>query len=209
MPYHYHNDNSCDYDHTLPGHSPIIGFALDGYGIYGLYEDHPTKPDDLDVCNGHTGKVPANSTYGVPLGSSVYHYHVTSWAPYTIGCFGVPEGFTQAECKKLYNSSNKMSGKCNDEVYKVSTSDETYCYDLDCPCFDGRKSRLGRNTDITDCSDAPTPSQGPNILVWVVSVVMIVLIFGALGLYMFHRRARATVPLLNGRFEEADDIAMT
>ena len=38
MPYHYHNDLACDYDHTLPSHSPIIGWALDGYGIYGLYE---------------------------------------------------------------------------------------------------------------------------------------------------------------------------
>lgn len=36
MPYHYHNDLYCDYNHLAPGHSPLIGFALDGYGIYGL-----------------------------------------------------------------------------------------------------------------------------------------------------------------------------
>eukprot|EP00660_Eupelagonema_oceanica_P001440 gene1440-6546_t len=75
MPYHYHNDNSCDYDHNKAGHSPLIGFALDGYGIYGLYEDHPTKPSDLDACNGHVGTVPANSTYGITSSVSVYHYH--------------------------------------------------------------------------------------------------------------------------------------
>ena len=68
---HYHNDNACDYDHSLKQHSVLIGIALDGHGIYGLYESYnetseeQVTPDDLDACNGHTHGVPANATYGV------------------------------------------------------------------------------------------------------------------------------------------------
>jgi hypothetical protein len=87
MPYHYHNDDACDYDHKASGHSPLIGWGLDGVGIFGLYENNPTVPD-LDACNGHVGPVPANSEFGLPEGTSVYHYHVTNSAPYTLGCYG-------------------------------------------------------------------------------------------------------------------------
>jgi len=161
LPYHYHNDLACDYDHTLPKHSPIIGFALDGYGIYGLYESYDedaqeqVKPSDLDVCNGHVAMVPANETYGITE-TEVYHYHVTSWAPYTLGCFGPVD--TQAKCKTLYNSSEDAWGQCDDGIYLVKTPDEPdgYCYDTDCPCFDGRTDRYGRNSDETDCGTSYT-----------------------------------------------------
>jgi len=75
MPYHYHNDDACDYDHKAPGHSPLIGWGLDGVGIYGLWENNPNTAD-LDACNGHVGPVPADEEYGVPAGTSMYHYHV-------------------------------------------------------------------------------------------------------------------------------------
>jgi len=135
-PYHYHNDLACDYDHTVADHSPLIGIALDGYGIYGLYESYDAdtstqvKPDDLDTCNGHAKAVPANTTYGVD-GASVYHYHTTSWAPYTIGCFGVPEGVDQDSCKELYPYSDSGStGGCGDGIYGITTPETPggYCY---------------------------------------------------------------------------------
>jgi hypothetical protein len=159
MPYHYHGDNACDYDHTKSGHSPLIGFGLDGIGIYGLYETNPSKPTDLDACNGHVGPVPADSELGVS-GGSAYHYHVTSWAPYTLGCYGDPTGepVTQEQCKTFYPASTATDGSgpsvggCNDGTVAVTTSDhQSYCYDLDCPCFDGRTSKLGRNTEDTSC----------------------------------------------------------
>jgi len=148
MPYHYHNDNACDYDHKAPGHSPLVGFGLDGVGIYGLYEDNPTK-STLDACNGHFGPVPEDGAHGVAAGTSMYHYHVTSSAPYTLGCYGKAgvssnedsTPVTQAACKNMYST-------CEGTLTKVTLADGTkFCYDTDCPCFDGRTDRIGRNTE--------------------------------------------------------------
>lgn len=148
MPYHYHNDNSCDYNHTAAGHSPLIGFGLDGVGIYGLYENNPSTPS-LDTCNGHVAIVPADEEFGVPSSTQMYHYHVTNYAPYTIGCYGnsgiLSNPVDQDMCKTLYST-------CNDgDLAAVSVNGTAYCYDLDCPCFDGRSDRLGRNTLETSC----------------------------------------------------------
>jgi hypothetical protein len=67
----------CDYDKTAAGHSALIGVALDGRGLYGLYETTGTVPTDLDWCGGHTGNVPSwTATDGsaiYPAASSVYH----------------------------------------------------------------------------------------------------------------------------------------
>jgi hypothetical protein len=156
MPYHYHNDLKCDYDHTIEGHSPLIGLALDGYGVYGLYESYASgkqvKPSDLDTCNGHTATVPSNDTYGIDS-SSVYHYHTTSWAPYTIGCYGPVE--SQDECKSLYTAAGQFSG-CGSDILPLKTPEipDGYCYDVDCPCFDGDMTSIyGHNTDVSydDC----------------------------------------------------------
>ena len=52
-------------------HSPLIGFAYDGFPIYGPYESEGLMAKDaineqtLDACNGHTDSVRG------------YHYHVT------------------------------------------------------------------------------------------------------------------------------------
>merc|ERR1719178_520647 len=74
IPYHFHADMSCMYDdEDTSVHSPLIGFALDGYGIYGLYEGSGAVPT-LDTCGGHTAAVPEDATYGVDS-STVYHYH--------------------------------------------------------------------------------------------------------------------------------------
>jgi hypothetical protein len=63
--YHYHaatgvttNINQCD------GHAPMIGYALDGHGIYAHENEDGTSPTDLDACFGHS-----DATRG-------YHYHV-------------------------------------------------------------------------------------------------------------------------------------
>lgn len=161
IPYHYHNDLACDYDHTFQGHSPLIGFALDGYGIYGLYESYDEtsetqiRPTNLDTCNGHMAIAPENTSYGVPYSlDAIYHYHTTSWAPYTIGCYGPIE--SQDACKSLYDTSSSLSGQCNTGIYPIYTPDspEGYCYDTDCPCFDGSTDRYGTNTNqtIAECS---------------------------------------------------------
>ena len=69
------------------GHSPVIGFAFDGFAIHGPYESDGVMAKDLegamalDVCNGHTDDARG------------YHYHVTPGRfPYVIGGYhGTPE----------------------------------------------------------------------------------------------------------------------
>ncbi len=68
-------------------HSPIVGFAFDGFPLYGPYEANELKAMDatgaiaLDVCNGHS-----DAQRG-------YHYHVTPGRfPYILGGYaGVVE----------------------------------------------------------------------------------------------------------------------
>jgi hypothetical protein len=88
--YHYHKYPSCvksPFADDGRRHSPVLGFAFDGFPLYGPYEEAGVMARDLkgdralDVCNGHTD--PARG----------YHYHVTPGRfPYIIGGYaGVPE----------------------------------------------------------------------------------------------------------------------
>ena len=101
-PWHVHTSAACTLNSswtwaslaTLQGHSPLAAIMLDGRGLYGPFEAANQPPTTLDACNGHVGPVPAFSAIvnGVlvsyPAAASVYHYHVTSGAPFTVGCFG-------------------------------------------------------------------------------------------------------------------------
>ncbi|KAL4161323.1 hypothetical protein PRNP1_001878 [Phytophthora ramorum] len=59
--------------------SPLIGFAFDGFPLYGPYAENGQMPTDLDACNGRVGD------------DGTYRYHVTLVAPYLLGCFrGAP-----------------------------------------------------------------------------------------------------------------------
>jgi len=131
MPYHYHVPTRCEYSqHDSSVHSPLIAIALDGYGVYGVWEDDGEFPA-LDACNGHYGTVPANSTFGI-TSESVYHYHMTPYAPYTLGCFGPVESLDH--CKCLYddcgngNVASFTARRADGTDYTVTN------YDLDCPC---------------------------------------------------------------------------
>jgi YHYH protein len=88
--YHYHKYPSCvksPFADDGKQHSPIIGFAWDGFPVHGPYEEAGVKAKDLkgnralDVCNGHSDE------------ERGYHYHVTPGRfPYIIGGYaGVVE----------------------------------------------------------------------------------------------------------------------
>jgi hypothetical protein len=93
--YHYHDLSSCLADTgAVDGHSSLMGYALDGYGIYGPRSDDGSNVtnDELDACHGHIGEVEWD---GVTV--EVYHYHFTAEYPYTLGCFTgtpIPEALT-------------------------------------------------------------------------------------------------------------------
>ncbi|MBI3866769.1 MAG: YHYH protein [Planctomycetia bacterium] len=97
--YHYHKYPSCvksPFPDDGKQHSPIIGFAWDGFPVYGPYGKEGVMAKDLkeesalDVCNGH-----ADPERG-------YHYHVTPGRfPYLIGGYaGVPERSNSRELSR-------------------------------------------------------------------------------------------------------------
>ena len=81
--YHYHKYPVCvksPFKDEAGKHSPLIGYAFDGYAIYGPNGEDGKPPTDLDECNGHT-----DAEHG-------YHYHVTAGYPYILGGYhGVVE----------------------------------------------------------------------------------------------------------------------
>jgi ribonuclease BN (tRNA processing enzyme) len=83
--YHYHHYSPC-FDHgDANNHSPLIGYALDGFALYGPRGDNGAylANDQLDECHGHVGPAPtANDQTNV-----IYHYHANREFPYTLGCF--------------------------------------------------------------------------------------------------------------------------
>lgn len=96
--YHYHGPSDCMTEKGAGpnGHSGLVGYALDGFGIYGSdgAGGKHVHNSDLDACHGHVETVMWD---GKPV--SMYHYHLTDEYPYTIGCFRgepVSTGSTQS-----------------------------------------------------------------------------------------------------------------
>jgi hypothetical protein len=81
--YHYHSVSPCIADEGA-GHSDLVGFALDGYPIYGHRGEggQALTNDDLDECHGHTHEVELDGEL-----VETYHYHATWEFPYVVGCF--------------------------------------------------------------------------------------------------------------------------
>lgn len=81
--YHYHKYPVClktPFKDEAGKHAPLIGYAFDGFAIYGPNGADGKPPADLDECNGHADK------------ERGYHYHVTAKAPYILGAYkGVVE----------------------------------------------------------------------------------------------------------------------
>lgn len=86
--YHYHGPSRC----VVSANGPI-GYALDGFGIFGTTGEsgRALTNADLDDCHGHVAEVRWNGER-----RSIYHYHLTEEYPYSIGCFaGTPITFRQ------------------------------------------------------------------------------------------------------------------
>ena len=83
--YHNHNVPDClleKYD-TGTGHSALVGYLVDGFGIYGPRgeDGEALSSEDLDECHGHTHMIEWNGKM-----ADMYHYHATLDFPYTVGC---------------------------------------------------------------------------------------------------------------------------
>jgi YHYH protein len=86
--YHYHSIPPCLTGTTAKAQEGLVGYALDGFPIFGPRgEDGKLLTDAaLDACHGHVGWV---TLHGKRV--RTYHYHATLEYPYTLGCFrGTP-----------------------------------------------------------------------------------------------------------------------
>lgn len=81
--YHYHSLTDCLPDEG-EGHSALVGYVLDGFGIYGVRGENGEilTNADLDECHGHTHMIDWDGQQ-----VEMYHYHATYEYPYTVGCF--------------------------------------------------------------------------------------------------------------------------
>jgi len=88
--YHYHSLSTCIEEFGgSTTHSPIAGYAFDGFGIYGHHGENGKilTNVDLDECHGHTHAIEWDGKT-----VELYHYHATWEYPYTVGCYrGIPQ----------------------------------------------------------------------------------------------------------------------
>jgi YHYH protein len=80
---HHHNAPSCILS-KAKGTSTLIGYAVDGFGIYveRNSKGQLLTNSNLDACHGRVSTVLWNGKQ-----QSVFHYVATTEYPYTIGCF--------------------------------------------------------------------------------------------------------------------------
>ena len=74
-------------------HSPLYGYSLDGFGIYGPLDvdGKMIKNVQLDICHGHVGFVLWEGKV-----VEMYHYHLNREYPYSVGCFRGKVNYYQA-----------------------------------------------------------------------------------------------------------------
>jgi YHYH protein len=85
--YHYHGPSKCLKD-SGNGHSKLLGYSYDGFGVYGTRgtKGKELSNADLDDCHGHTHTITWSGKK-----TKLYHYHLTTEFPYAVGCFrGTP-----------------------------------------------------------------------------------------------------------------------
>ncbi len=82
--YHYHSIPPCLTGKTVKGQEKLVGYALDGYPIFGPRGANGKllTNADLDACHGRVGRVTLRGKR-----VRIYHYNATLEYPYTIGCF--------------------------------------------------------------------------------------------------------------------------
>lgn len=86
--YHYHGLPACISYGSESRHSTLIGWAFDGFPIYGPIGNNGRymRISDLDECHGHTHKIKHRGEK-----QKLFHYHATHEFPYTVGCYrGTP-----------------------------------------------------------------------------------------------------------------------
>ncbi len=94
--YHYHAAPTC----LMAGHAANywdthpLGWALDGFAIYGYFDADGSVASRDGICGGNTSSV--------SNGPSAYSYHVTDTSPYVLSCFrGTPSPDLAGQASKF------------------------------------------------------------------------------------------------------------
>lgn len=107
--YHYHDLSRClESQKSSANHSPLLGYALDGFGMYGQHGENGAllHTDDLDECHGHTHTIEWDSK-----NLEMYHYHMTEDFPYTLSCFrGTPTNSSTNTMNRSPTNSQRQGG---------------------------------------------------------------------------------------------------
>jgi hypothetical protein len=109
--YHYHGPSGC-----IPHENEknaLIGYALDGFGIYSNTDAQGKSLTnaDLDECHGTTSTVNWNGK-----DVSMYHYVLTNEYPYTIGCYKGTPVTTQGSQSQAGGEMHTMSQEITQTV---------------------------------------------------------------------------------------------
>jgi len=86
--YHHHDVPPCLLAHAPNRKATLVGYALDGFGIFVVKDAHGDLPTNtsLDACHGTTSVVPWSGK-----ATRIYHYVATLEYPYAVGCYrGTP-----------------------------------------------------------------------------------------------------------------------
>jgi hypothetical protein len=125
--YHYHSISTCLPDKTTRnGHSEIVGYSLDGFGIYGRHGvgGKILASADLDVCHGHTHNIEWNGQQ-----ANMYHYHATWDFPYTMGCmrgtYNMSDVRTIRGTPRRQSSPRRRSGESSDPSHRDNPRQQT------------------------------------------------------------------------------------
>ena len=80
--YHYHGPTPCIAG--VAANNMLIGYTLDGFGIYSMYDENGKELTnaDLDECHGRVSRIRWEGREVV-----MYHYVLTREYPYSVGCF--------------------------------------------------------------------------------------------------------------------------
>jgi hypothetical protein len=116
--YHYHCTPGCVHQDPPSQHSPVIGYAFDGFKIYGLQGERGRPPTDLDQCNGH-----ADNSRG-------YHYHTTQGFPFVLGCYrGTPALANYDRRQQGTGPGNERKGRRGGDSMRqyCETDRQRYC----------------------------------------------------------------------------------
>jgi hypothetical protein len=154
--YHYHKYPTCvrsPFKDDGSKHSPIIGFAFDGFPIYGPYESKGSLAKDitdsnaLDACNGHS-----DTERG-------YHYHVTPGRfPYITGGYaGVAEpsnnrGLRRSTTGAIEDKPDHRTGRMDSVIGQVRPGIGSR----------GKKQKVLIELDPAKANRFPVPTAAPS-----------------------------------------------